>query len=83
MDSVGYWFHSVDVGQDTVTPGQKPAEILDAEWQQMRLPPLAGKTVLDIGAWDGFFSFRSEAPAPPASSRSTTTRGRWTSACGT
>jgi tRNA (mo5U34)-methyltransferase len=60
VDSVGYWFHSVDVGHETVTPGQKPPEILDAEWQQMDLPPLAGKTVLDIGAWDGYFSYRAE-----------------------
>ena len=61
VDSVGYWFHSIDVGQDVVTPGQKPTEILEAEWQQMHLPDLHGKSVLDIGAWDGFFSFRSEA----------------------
>src|SRR5262245_27615655 len=54
-----YWFHSIDVG-DHVTPGQKPTELLAHEWDQMRLPPLAGKSVLDIGAWDGYFSFRAE-----------------------
>jgi tRNA (mo5U34)-methyltransferase len=54
-----YWFHSIDLG-DRVTPGQKPAELLANEWDQMRLPPLAGKSVLDVGAWDGYFSFRAE-----------------------
>ena len=42
-----YWFHSIDLG-DHVTPGQKPAELLANEWDQMRLPPLAGKSVLDM-----------------------------------
>jgi tRNA (mo5U34)-methyltransferase len=54
-----YWFHSIDLG-DRVTPGQKPQELLANEWDQMRLPSLAGKSVLDIGAWDGYFSFRAE-----------------------
>ena len=58
MSSI-YWFHSIDLG-DRVTPGQKPAELLAQEWDQMRLPPLAGKSVLDIGVWDGYFSFRAE-----------------------
>jgi tRNA (mo5U34)-methyltransferase len=61
VDSVGYWFHSIDVGHGVVTRGQKPPEVLAAEWDQLRLPPLAGKTVLDIGAWDGWFSFQAEA----------------------
>jgi len=60
VDSVGYWFHSIDVGHGMVTPGQKPAPVLAAEWEQMHLPPLQGKSVLDIGAWDGYFSFRAE-----------------------
>jgi tRNA (mo5U34)-methyltransferase len=61
VDSVRYWFHSIDVGQGVVTPGQKPPELLDAEWNELRLPDLTGKTVLDVGAWDGYFSFRAEA----------------------
>ena len=45
---------------DQVTPGQKPEELLEQEWEEMGLPPLGGKSVLDIGAWDGYFSFRAE-----------------------
>jgi tRNA (mo5U34)-methyltransferase len=54
-----FWFHSIDLGH-TVTAGQKPLELLDQEWRQMRLPTLEGKSVLDIGCWDGYFSFRAE-----------------------
>jgi tRNA (mo5U34)-methyltransferase len=54
------WFHSIDLGGGLVTPGIKSAERLALELQQMRLPRLRGKTVLDIGAWDGYFSFACE-----------------------
>lgn len=54
-----YWFHSIDLG-DEVTPGTKSLEWLDAQWDQLAIPSLEGKTVLDIGAWDGYFSFRAE-----------------------
>ncbi len=51
------WFHSIELQPGLVTPGRddtrKRAELL-------RLPALAGKTVLDVGAWDGFFSFDAE-----------------------
>src|SRR5687768_5352432 len=52
------WFHKIPLGNGVVTPG------VDASRQRldrMRLPSsLQGKTVLDIGAWDGFFSFEAE-----------------------
>lgn len=56
----GRWWHSVDLGEGVVTPGAKSPEVLAAEWQSLQLPDLHGKTVLDIGAWDGFFSFEAE-----------------------
>ena len=52
------WFHSIDLGGGIVTPGQDrdPRRL-----EQMRLPAdLSGRTVLDIGAWDGFYSFEAE-----------------------
>jgi tRNA (mo5U34)-methyltransferase len=52
------WFHTIDLGRGIVTPGQKdtPAEV-----QHLHLPDdLAGKSVLDIGAYDGFYSFEAE-----------------------
>ena len=59
-ESVGYWWHSIDLGQGVVTKGAKTPETLQYELESLRLPDLRGKTVLDIGAWDGFFSFEAE-----------------------
>ena len=57
MDEIK-WFHSIPLDDGTVTPG------LDSSMdklEQVCLPKdLSGKTVLDIGAWDGFFSFQAE-----------------------
>jgi tRNA (mo5U34)-methyltransferase len=51
------WFHRIELGDKIVTPGtDKSPQKLDA----LRLPSLVGKTVLDIGANDGFFSFAAE-----------------------
>jgi tRNA (mo5U34)-methyltransferase len=52
------WFHSIPLGHGIVTPGvDRSAERLAT----MKLPEdLRGKTVLDVGAWDGFFSFEAE-----------------------
>src|ERR1700730_3430554 len=52
------WFHTIDLGNGIITPGQNRT--------LGRLPglfvpdSLAGKTVLNIGAADGFFSFEAE-----------------------
>jgi tRNA (mo5U34)-methyltransferase len=51
------WFHTIDLGDGISTPGQKDTL---AEVAHMRLPELTGKTVLDIGAYDGFYSFEAE-----------------------
>jgi hypothetical protein len=53
-----YWWHSIRLPDGTLTPGEKSAELLEQEWASLRLPALASKTVLDVGAWDGWFSFR-------------------------
>src|SRR5258708_314995 len=58
-DSVGWW-HSIDFGSGVTTRGHKSVERLQSEWQAMRLPDLRGKTVLDVGAFDGYFSFCAE-----------------------
>lgn len=54
------WFHSITLAPGVVTPGRKTAAVLADEWQRMALPSLAGKRVLDIGAYDGYFSFAAE-----------------------
>lgn len=52
------WFHSIDLGGGLVTPGRDRTA---AKLAQIRLPDsLEGRSVLDIGAWDGFFSFEAE-----------------------
>lgn len=52
------WFHTIDLGDGIRTPGQKdtPTEVA-----HMHLPDdLSGRTVIDIGAYDGFYSFEAE-----------------------
>lgn len=60
VEQVGFWWHSVDLGDGVVTPGAKTAELLEAEMAAIALPPLQDKTVLDIGGWDGYFAFAAE-----------------------
>ncbi len=54
------WWHSIDLGDGVVTPGYKSPELLETELAALRLPDLAGRSVLDIAAWDGYFSFAAE-----------------------
>jgi tRNA (mo5U34)-methyltransferase len=52
------WYHTIDLGSGVVTRG-----IDDSAFRLPRLDlpaSLAGLSVLDIGAWDGFFSFEAE-----------------------
>ena len=52
------WFHRIDLGHGIVTPGvdDSPSKL-----GIVHMPDdLTGKTVLDIGAYDGFFSFEAE-----------------------
>jgi tRNA (mo5U34)-methyltransferase len=52
------WFHKIDLGNGIVTPGvdDSPAKL-----KHIHLPEnLSGKTLIDIGAFDGFFSFEAE-----------------------
>jgi tRNA (mo5U34)-methyltransferase len=52
------WFHRIDLGHGIVTPGLDDTA---AKLKRVKLPAdLTGRSVLDIGAWDGFFSFESE-----------------------
>lgn len=52
------WYHVIEVAPGIVTPGRyDPKPLLDV----MGFPTdLKGKTVLDIGAYDGFFTFEAE-----------------------
>lgn len=54
------WFHSFAFPDGERVEGIKPLESLQEEADLIFPTPLAGKRVLDIGAWDGFFSFQAE-----------------------
>jgi tRNA (mo5U34)-methyltransferase len=52
------WYHSIDLGHGLVTRG---ADETPYRLARLDLPgSFSGKSVLDIGAWDGFFSFEAE-----------------------
>src|SRR5437588_8863504 len=52
------WYHRMDLGHGVVTPGH---DTTASKLRELDLPEsLDGKTVLDIGAWNGFFSFEAE-----------------------
>jgi 2-polyprenyl-3-methyl-5-hydroxy-6-metoxy-1,4-benzoquinol methylase len=57
---VPLWWHSIDFGNGVVAPGHKTPGTLAREWASLGLDSLQGLSVLDIGAWDGFFSFSAE-----------------------
>jgi tRNA (mo5U34)-methyltransferase len=50
------WYHSIDLGGGIVTPGNPP----DTRMVARGLCDVRSKKVLDIGAWDGFWSFLCE-----------------------
>lgn len=59
VGTVPFWWHTIDLGDGVVTPGAVPPRthriIASA------IPDnLTGKTVLDVGAWDGYYSFECE-----------------------
>jgi tRNA (mo5U34)-methyltransferase len=60
VQEVGFWWHSIDLGHGVVTPGAKSAATLAHELEAISLPDVRGRTVLDIGGWDGYFAFEVE-----------------------
>jgi tRNA (mo5U34)-methyltransferase len=54
------WFHSFDFGDGVVANGHKDRRTLELEAAAVLSADIAGKRCLDIGAWDGFFSFQAE-----------------------
>jgi tRNA (mo5U34)-methyltransferase len=54
------WFHSFELPNGQTITGIKPLDTQKAEAALFFPDSLEGKTVLDIGAWDGFFSFEAE-----------------------
>jgi tRNA (mo5U34)-methyltransferase len=57
LDAQGFWFHSFAFTNGCRTNGQDPSE---RKLHAINLPPLAGKSVIDIGAFEGYFAFQAE-----------------------
>ncbi|WP_274628424.1 DUF1698 domain-containing protein [Arvimicrobium flavum] len=55
-----HWFHSMEFPDGGRTSGIKPLATLKREAEAIFRHGVGGKSVLDIGAWDGFFSFEAE-----------------------
>jgi len=52
-----YWLHRIDLGDGEYTPGSKDA----SHWSALGLPDdLSGKSLLDIGTFDGLLAFEAE-----------------------
>jgi len=59
VDSIKFWYHSIPLGQEVVTPGMVPLE--EEESKARGIPDdLTGMSVLDIGSADGYYSFLAE-----------------------
>ncbi len=55
VESFPYWYHKILLPHGIVTPGWAPISP-----QAYRIPEdLSGKRVLDIGAWDGYWTFEA------------------------
>ena len=55
------WYHSIELPDGQVIQGLQTLEQLRLRLAQFPVPAdLTGKRVLDIGAWDGWFSFEME-----------------------
>ncbi len=55
------WYHSIELPGGSVVEGHQTIQQLRTRIRQFPIPEdLSGKRVLDIGAWDGWFSFEME-----------------------
>ncbi len=55
------WYHSIELPDGSVIRGHQTLEQQRNRLRQFHIPEdLTGKRVLDIGAWDGWFSFEME-----------------------
>ena len=55
------WYHSFELPDGTQIEGYNRLDVLKTRYSRFGIPAdLRGKRVLDIGAWDGWFSFEAE-----------------------
>ncbi|MCC7174176.1 MAG: DUF1698 domain-containing protein [Bryobacterales bacterium] len=59
--AAGGWYHSFELPGGTRIDGHVSLEVLRERYARFPIPAdLSGKRVLDIGAWDGWFTFEAE-----------------------
>ncbi len=54
------WFHSIDFGSGVIAKGHRPHAVLMDEADFIFRDMQPGDSVLDIGAWDGAYSFEAK-----------------------
>ena len=57
---VKYWYHTIDLGDGLVTPGWEKIKRLNENMIAFLPVSFEGISVLDVGCWDGLFSFEAE-----------------------
>jgi len=60
VQAIPTWFYEMDLGHGVITPGAGNREALRARAEIYFGMGIEGKSVLDVGAWDGFYSFEAE-----------------------
>ena len=55
VDSVPFWYHKIQLSDQVTTPGWAP---IDAD-RYMVPESLFGERILDVGAWDGYWTFEA------------------------
>jgi tRNA (mo5U34)-methyltransferase len=56
-----HWHHSIDLGDGFVTPGGKSLATCNSEANVIfNRVDLTSRSVIDVGAWNGFFSFEAK-----------------------
>jgi tRNA (mo5U34)-methyltransferase len=73
------WFHQIDFGNGLLSPGWIARAKIERQARLIFNRPLAGKSVLDIGCWDGAYSI--EASHRGAARVLATDHFAWSDAC--
>lgn len=62
VNSYDKWWHSIDFGDGVISNGLKNLKTINYELKEWNFPSnyFKNKDVLDIGAWDGVYSFYAE-----------------------
>lgn len=60
VEAIDPWFHSIELPHGITTPGAGQHWLLQATADIYFAMGISGLSVLDVGAWDGYFSFAAE-----------------------